>query len=207
MDSHDRVRHRRKDHNGAIDIEPEGAEMTEATGPLGDERWFTSRATGRPAARPDLLFIFADDLGWADLGCFGSIEIATPVEPDADHPLDGPSLLPYLVDGVDYPEHDLRWRTTSQVAMGRGDLKYLHDRRPRPRLGAWPVSEGDYHLLYDVTVDGREKADLAPHHPELVAELRAEAGAVRRRDAPVPTAHARPAPARIARPSSRGPRR
>jgi len=53
--------------------------MTEATRPLGDERWFASRATGRPEARPDLLFIFADDLGWADLGCFGSNEIATPV--------------------------------------------------------------------------------------------------------------------------------
>ena len=54
-------------------------------------------------------------------------------------------------------------------------MKYLHDRRPRPRLGAWPVTDGDYHLLYDVTVDGREKANLAPHHPGLLAELRVEA--------------------------------
>jgi arylsulfatase A-like enzyme len=100
---------------------------------------------------------------------------AAGVVPDPAYPLDGPSLLPYLVEGAPYPDHDLRWRTTNQIAVRRGDLKYLHDRRPRPRLGAWPVTDGDYHLLYDVTVDGREKADLAPHHPELVAELRAEA--------------------------------
>jgi arylsulfatase A-like enzyme len=49
-----------------------------ATGPLGDETWFTSRGEGRPSQRPDLVFIFADDLGWADLGCFGSTEISTP---------------------------------------------------------------------------------------------------------------------------------
>jgi arylsulfatase A-like enzyme len=95
--------------------------------------------------------------------------------PHPDYPLDGPSLVPYLVDGEAYPDHDLRWRTTNQVAIRRGDMKYLHDRRPRPRLGAWPVRHGDYHLLYDVTVDGREKADVAPHHPDLVSELRAEA--------------------------------
>lgn len=100
---------------------------------------------------------------------------AAGVAPHPDYPLDGVSLLAYLVEGAEYPEHDLRWRTTNQVAIRRGAMKYLHDRRPRPRLGAWPVADGDYHLLYDVTVDGREKANLAPHHPELLAELRAEA--------------------------------
>ena len=37
------------------------------------------------------------------------------------------------------------------------------------------MQDGDYHLLYDVTVDGREKADLAPLHETLVADLRSEA--------------------------------
>jgi hypothetical protein len=92
---------------------------------------------------------------------------------DLDHPLDGTSLLAYLLDGAPYPDHDLFWRSASQLAMRRGDLKYLHDRRPRPRWGQWPLFEGDYHLLYDVTVDGRERADLAPHHPDVVAEMRA----------------------------------
>jgi arylsulfatase A-like enzyme len=93
--------------------------------------------------------------------------------PAATHPLDGPSLLPWLVDGDPYPAHDLYWRLTSQSSVRRGDHKYVRDRRPRAILGNWPVFPGDHDLLYDVTVDGREAADLSPHHPDLVAELRA----------------------------------
>lgn len=33
---------------------------------------------GRPPEPPNILFILADDLGWADLGCYGSTEIRTP---------------------------------------------------------------------------------------------------------------------------------
>jgi arylsulfatase A-like enzyme len=93
--------------------------------------------------------------------------------PDGNFPLDGVSLLPWLVDGADFPEHDLFWRTSSQGALRRGRFKYLRDRRPRAVLGNWPRHFGDYHLLFDVTVDGRERADVANRHPEVVAELRA----------------------------------
>ncbi len=94
--------------------------------------------------------------------------------PPPDHPLDGPSLLGWLIDGDDYPPHDLFWRTSSQAALRRGRWKYVRDHRPRGRLGHWPLHEGEYELLYDVTVDGREAADLAPHHTDIVAELRRE---------------------------------
>ena len=33
-------------------------------------------------------------------------------------------------------------------------------------LGNWPRRYGDFHLLYDVTVDGRERADIAGQHPK-----------------------------------------
>lgn len=92
--------------------------------------------------------------------------------PDERYPLDGVSLLPWLVDGADFPEHDLFWRTSSQGALRRGRFKYLHDRRDRAVLGNWPRRPGPFHLLYDVTVDGREQADLGDRHPELLAELR-----------------------------------
>jgi hypothetical protein len=111
---------------------------------------------------------------------------AAGVAPDATFPLDGESLVPYLVDDAPYPDHDLYWRTTSQVAMRRGDLKYIHDRRPRPGLGQWPIHEGTYHLLYDVTVDGREKADIAPHQPDVVADMRLEAARFEREMLPYP---------------------
>lgn len=100
---------------------------------------------------------------------------AAGAEPKSEYVLDGPSLLPWLVDRAEYPEHDLFWRITSQIALRRGNYKYVRDRRPRPVLGRWPVYPGEYELLYDVTVDGREAADISPHHPELMSELRHEA--------------------------------
>jgi arylsulfatase A-like enzyme len=92
--------------------------------------------------------------------------------PDERWPLDGVSLLPWLVDRAEFPEHDLFWRTSNQGALRRGRFKYLHDGRDRAVLGNWPRSFGDYHLLFDVTVDGREHADIADRHPDIAAELR-----------------------------------
>lgn len=88
------------------------------------------------------------------------------------YPLDGVNLLPWLVESAGFPEHDLFWRTSNQGALRRGRFKYLYDRRDRAVLGNWPRREGPFHLLYDLTVDGREQADIAHHHPELLAELR-----------------------------------
>jgi arylsulfatase A-like enzyme len=92
--------------------------------------------------------------------------------PHPDYPLDGVSLVPWLVDGVDYPEHDLFWRISSQGAYRRGRFKYVRDDRPRARLGNWPLQTGNYDLLYDVTVDGREAAELSRHHPDVLAQLK-----------------------------------
>jgi arylsulfatase A-like enzyme len=109
--------------------------------------------------------------------------------PDPDWPLDGVSLLPWLVDGADYPEHDLFWRTSNQGALRRGRFKYLRDGRDRAVLGNWPRRFGDYHLLYDMTVDGRERADISGHHPELVAELRSAWERVNAEQTPYPPEH------------------
>jgi arylsulfatase A-like enzyme len=98
---------------------------------------------------------------------------AAGTEPAADYPLDGVSLLPWLVDGAGFPEHDLFWRTSNQGAVRRGRFKYLRDRRDRAVLGNWPRRFGDYHLLYDVAGDGRERADVADRYPDVLAELRA----------------------------------
>ncbi|MGC5332240.1 sulfatase family protein [Micromonospora sp. DT62] len=109
--------------------------------------------------------------------------------PDGQYPLDGVSLLPWLIDGADFPEHYLFWRTSNQGALRRGRFKYLYDRRDRSVLGNWPRREGPFHLLYDVTVDGREQADIADQHPELLDELRAAWERIEGEMLPFPPGH------------------
>jgi arylsulfatase A-like enzyme len=93
--------------------------------------------------------------------------------PSATHPLDGTDLYEWLVGGGEYPEHDLFFRISSQGALRRGRFKYVRDLRDWSLLGNWPRFPGPREQLFDVTVDGCEAADLARHHPDVVAELRA----------------------------------
>ena len=92
-------------------------------------------------------------------------------EPHPEYPLDGTSLFGWLTGDVDFPRHDLFWRVSSQGALRRGRFKYVRDGRDRPILGNWPRYPGGAHLLYDVTGDGRERADVARHHPDVLAQL------------------------------------
>ncbi len=110
-------------------------------------------------------------------------------EPHEDWPLDGVSLASWLTEGAEFPEHDLFWRTSNQGALRRGRFKYLFDRRERAVLGNWPREPGDYHLLYDVTVDGRERADLSGQHPDVLAELRTAWERLNAEQLPFPPEH------------------
>jgi arylsulfatase A-like enzyme len=90
----------------------------------------------------------------------------------ASHPLDGTDLYPWLAQGASYPEHDLFFRIASQGALRRGPYKYVRNLRPWMIGTNWPLIPGPREQLFDVTVDGREAADIAMHHRELMAELR-----------------------------------
>jgi len=109
--------------------------------------------------------------------------------PGAACPLDGVSLLPWLLEGADFPEHDLFWRTSNQGALRRGKYKYLFDKRERPVLGNWPRWPGEYHLLHDVTADGRERADLAEQQPGLLTTMKSAWTCIEAELLPYPTEH------------------
>ena len=96
---------------------------------------------------------------------------AAGTRPHPDYPLDGVSLLPWLLDGDPPPSRDLLWRTRGQGAVRRGRHKLLVDRTAQPLLRWLPTGPGERVRLFDVASDGREKADLSGEDPALTAEL------------------------------------
>lgn len=99
---------------------------------------------------------------------------AAGTEPDPDTPLDGVSLLPWWLDGAGAPQRDLRWRTRDQGALRRGPYKLLFDRQAKPLWGRDFAADGPRVRLFDVTADGREKADISKEQPVLTAQLLAQ---------------------------------
>jgi len=89
-------------------------------------------------------------------------------------PLDGIDLLPQL-RGANNVERTLYWRMRDpeQRAIRRGPWKYL-------------LIDGK-EFLYDLDYDCRERTDFGEHHPQLLAELRAEWEAWSARMLPMPS--------------------
>ncbi len=117
----------------------------------------------RPSQKTDLPVITMD---WT-----ATLLDAAGVEPDPAYPLDGQSLLPWLTDGTGKPDRDLLWRTREQGALRRGRFKLLYDRKAKPFIHGLFAKDGPRARLFDVEADGRETADLAGEHPELLEEM------------------------------------
>jgi arylsulfatase A-like enzyme len=85
---------------------------------------------------------------------------AAGVQAQADHPLDGVSLLPVLRDPGQGFRRPLYWRMNhrGQRALRDGDWKYLR------------VDGYDY--LFNIRADERERANLASREPQRLAALR-----------------------------------
>jgi arylsulfatase A-like enzyme len=141
-------------------------------------RWPAAVAPGQISDRPVIT------MDWT-----ATLIDAAGASPEADWPLDGVSLLPWLLEGAAFPEHDLFWRTSNQGALRRGKFKYLLDKRDRPVLGNWPRWPGEYHRLYDVTVDGREQADLSGQQADLLAALKSAWDSIEAELLPYPPEH------------------
>jgi arylsulfatase A-like enzyme len=116
----------------------------------------TAQVTDQPHFTPDWTATLLDAAG---------------VTPHPDYPLDGVSLLPWLVEGAAPAERDLLWRTRDQGAIRRARFKLLIDRVAKPLMHGRFAMDGPRYQLFDVVVDGREKADLSGEYPDLLAEL------------------------------------
>lgn len=91
-----------------------------------------------------------------------------------DYPLDGLSLMPVLKDPRATFARDLYWRMKhrAQRAVRSGEWKYF-------------ASE-DGEFLFNLAVDGRERANYAKREPRRLAELRAKYEAWERSIPPIP---------------------
>jgi len=86
---------------------------------------------------------------------------AAGVPAHTDFPLDGVSMLPVLRDPALTFPREMYWRMKyrNQRAMRDGNWKYL------------AIEDNEY--LFDLSVDERERANLARRHPEKLAGMRA----------------------------------
>jgi arylsulfatase A-like enzyme len=112
-------------------------------------RWPAGAAAGRTTSQ------LAITMDWV-----ATFLAAAGVAAHPDYPLDGSSLLPVLARPDAVFERELFWRMKhrDQRAMRAGPWKYLH-------------LDG-HEFLFDVTADGRERANLARRHPERLSAMR-----------------------------------
>ncbi|MEM7622726.1 MAG: sulfatase-like hydrolase/transferase, partial [Planctomycetota bacterium] len=84
---------------------------------------------------------------------------AAGVEPDADQPLDGTDLIPFLTGArAGAPHETLFWRRGVAAAVRHGNFKLIR-------------SQGNPTLLFDLSADRSEQRDVAAGHPDIVADL------------------------------------
>lgn len=91
---------------------------------------------------------------------------AAGVTPAGDFPLDGQSLLSWLLGEECAPSRDLLWRTQEQGAIRRGRFKLLIDRSAKPLWLRAFKKQGARMRLIDVVDDARERKDLSSQHKE-----------------------------------------
>lgn len=153
--------------------------------------------TTPPSARPNIVFIYADDWGWGDLSCHGNTWLKTPrIDKSAVYGGPGPRIsasgneipekaVAFIEANKDHPFYLNVWlheshlaHTPSAESMAR--WKHLDERQ---QVYAAVISDGDWKLamtsdgkrieLHNLKSDRAEEAgkDLAKEHPEICARL------------------------------------
>jgi len=96
---------------------------------------------------------------------------AAGVSPDDRYPLDGINRLPWLITGAPLDNQPLFWRTRTQGAVRDGRWKLLFDREAKQQWSDETPFVGPRARLFDITVDGREWADLSYDYPDVRENL------------------------------------
>ena len=110
---------------------------------------------------PNIVIILADDLGWADLSCYGSTFHETP------H-LDGKNILPLLKGGREPLHESIQWHFPHYGNTDSGPCSSI-------RVGDWKLIEwfeNDSIELFNLTTDMGETTNLAAKHPHKTEELK-----------------------------------
>ncbi|MFN9084380.1 MAG: sulfatase-like hydrolase/transferase [Acidobacteriota bacterium] len=130
--------------------------------------------------RPNIVLILLDDLGYADLGCYGQKKIQTPHIDSLAR--DGMKFPHAYAGGAGKaaPSRTLHWEHYNYNAKTRS----LTPQGAALRSGQWKavLPEGaSLPELYDLSVDEAESQDLAPTNPRLARRL---ASAIRQAHTP-----------------------
>jgi len=117
-----------------------------------------------PTSKPNVIIILADDLGYGDLGCYGSTNNRTP------------ALDRMACEGLKLTSYYYMSQLQA-VRLGRWKLRLPLD----PEIGGWTGQPKDKAeaRLYDLETDIGERNNAAAEHPDVVAQLTALAGKAR----------------------------
>ncbi len=119
-------------------------------------RWPTALGTGMMSDVP------IGTMDWT-----ATLLAAAGVAAQESYELDGTNLMPWLIGGAAAPAASLLWRTRTQGAIRDGKWKLLFDRQAKQQWSDETPFEGPRARLFDITVDGREWADLSHDYPEI----------------------------------------